>query len=392
MTQLKKLIEEKSRFCCLPWIHAELNLQKNSVATCAKSTDTIGTLSDRVPVVWASQKYSDVRQSFLENTLPSACSACAVPAGIPSFREWRNASFAGNRYVYGDTDTLELPKSVTVILPSVSNVAPRTYERGESTVSNTLSLQSSKLQKFIPGYDAEPVSIDTLTGSFSNLSRVMICGGEPLMNPNIIPLIDMIVEEAGDSLQQLVIETNMSYRNIDLFEKLKSLSDKVAVSFTVNIDGPKKIHEYIRHGIVWEDMVDNMLFVSKEYSSIRFRALVHVSILNVGYIPETLEALNSIQKETHLSVKFIEVHSFEERVGHLNPSILPYNVKQQYLNKLVNFDFSGIALLEASAIVSRCKQILKSAPDYPMSSFYEYITAFDEATGTDYKTLYPELV
>lgn len=393
MTQLKNLIKDNSRFCSQPWVHSVLDLTKDSIKPCEKSAEHMGSITDGVSVVWVNQKFSDMRQEFLNNTLPTSCEACAVPAGTPSYRVWKNTKFVTSRVITStDTETdLNMPKSVNVILSNISNIAPRVFENGASSLTEQFASNSANLRKYVEIAE-EPLPITVLQGSFTNVSVVTINGGEPLMHPHIIQLLDMIIEEAGDKLKHISFKTNMTYRNIELFDKLKTLKNKVSVNFDVKIDGNESIHEYISHGAVWNDVVDNMLFVSKNYDSINFSATTQISILNIGYITETLTAIHNIQKENHLNIKFVEFNWFVEQANHLTPRNLPYNLKQQYLNKIVDFDHTGLIIPEVNAVLNNCKNILKSSPEYPMTSFYEYITAFDEAAGTDYRTLYPELV
>jgi organic radical activating enzyme len=377
----------------MPWKQLVLDLTKDSTKPCPKSTKNMGTIANGVPVVWANQAFSDMRQSFLTNVLPESCEACAVPAGVGSYREWKNKKFVETRVITNsDTDTdLNLPKVLNVVLSSISNIAPRISEYGESSLTEQFASNSINLQKYVEIAE-EPLPITVLQGAFTNASVVSIRGGEPLMHPHIIELIDMILEEAGDNLKQISFKTNMTYRNIELFDKLQTLKKKVSVSFDVNIDGNESVHEYIRHGAVWNDIIDNIVFVSKNYNSINFSVATQISILNIGYITETMTAIHNIQKESHLKIKFIESNFFVEQANHLSPRNLPYNVKQQYLNKIVEFDHTGLIIPDVALVLTTCKNILKTPPDYPMTSFYEYITAFDEAAGTDYKTLYPELV
>jgi ankyrin repeat protein len=393
MTQLKTLIKDNSRFCSQPWVHSVLDLNKDSINPCEKSTEHMGNITTGVPVVWSGPQYTSMRGEFLNNTLPSSCEVCAVPAGVGSYREWKNTRFIVSRVITNaDTDTdLNMPRSLTLNLSNISNIAPRVSERGESSLTEQFASNSANLRKYIEVANG-PLPITVLQGSFENVSALAISGGEPLMYPHIVQLIDMVVEEAGDKLKQISFKTNMTYRNVELFDKLNTLKNKVSINFDVNIDGHAPVHEYIRHGAVWNDIIDNMLFVSDNYNGINFSVTTQVSILNIGYITETLTAIYNIQKDNRSKIKFIESNFFIEKANHLSPKNLPYNLKQQYLNKITAFDYSAISIPEVASLLNNFKNILKTPPEYPMTSFYEYITAFDEAAGTDYRTLYPELV
>jgi organic radical activating enzyme len=354
----------------------------------------MGNISEGLPVVWVNQAFTSMREDFLNNTLPSGCSICAVPAGTPSYRDWKNKKFTLSRMITNeDANTVTNPKSVTVVLSNISNVAHRTDEPGGSSLLEQKISNSSNLRKYVED-SSNALPITTLEGSFTNASIVIIRGGEPLMHPHIIELVDMILEESGDKLRQIIFKTNMTYRNIALFDKLLNLKNKVSVVFDVYIEGNTSVHEYIRHGAVWNNIVDNMLFVAKNYENINFHSTTQISILNIGYITDTLTAIHNLQKDSDLNIKFREInyHVDLDPRQHLNPRNLPYNIKQQYLNKIVGFDYSRIMIPNVHEMLNTCKNVLKSVPNYSMTPFYEYIEAFDEAAGTDYKTVYPELV
>ena len=389
MTQLKTLIN-KPTFCSLPWKHVELNLVKDSVTTCPRSVATIGSITDGVPVVWTNQTYNSIRQSFLNEIIPSACTACDGDYANTSYKQHRNITLKKNGYLDGDTDSLEAPVSISVVLSNISNVAPRIYETtGTSSKTQELAANNQVLRRFVP-VSEEILPITSLQGSFINAKRVTIEGGEPTMHPHIIPLIDMILEESDNKLKQLVITTNMTYRNVELLDKLKLLSNKVAVIFNILIDGNSGIHEYIRHGANWNTIVDNIDFTSTNYNFIRYIILTHISILNIGYLPELFVNLDQLQTN-HKKFRFDEVQCTIDKEDHLGPVNLPYDVKQQYLNKINDFEFVNLRIKETKKILDTCKRILQSAPNRSMTLFYDYITAFDEVAGTDYKLLYPEL-
>jgi hypothetical protein len=178
MTQLKNLIKDNSRFCSQPWVHSVLDLTKDSINPCEKSAEHMGSITDGVPIVWTNQKYSSMRQEFLNNTLPLSCEVCAVPVGTPSYRDWKNKKFVASRVITNaDTDVdLNLPRSVNLVLSNISNIAPRVFENGESSLTNQFASNSTNLRKYV-AIAEEPLPITVLRGSFENVSVVTFRGG-----------------------------------------------------------------------------------------------------------------------------------------------------------------------------------------------------------------------
>ncbi len=387
MTKLSTLIQNPL-FCSVPWVHTEIDVPANTIRTCPMGKFTMGNFLDGVPVVWANSKYAQLRQNFLENIESDNCVVCTSGGNTRTFRGEKNKSFYIRRMLNSESTEIVGPKSVTVKISSLSNIAPRYSFFNNSSIINDFVSNSSVLQKYLNATSNSIPSIESFRGSFIDAQSVTIEAGETFMFPGIVDLIDLIVEESNGKLKQLILTTHLNYKNQLLLDKLDQISKNVAILFHLYIDGPKSIYEYIRHGASYDILLENLTDISNRYRQFKFNAVFGLSILNIGYVPEILETINSIQ---NVGVKFVETIWFTDNSTFLNPSNITYGIKQEYLNKLASYDYSNNTIPELRTIILMTKHILTSPPRNSMEGFYEFINAFDECAGTDYKTLYPEL-
>lgn len=131
--------------------------------------------------------------------------------------------------------------SPTIPIPKVSE------EEQNQIISNTLSLFEKH---------------------YNTVEKIIFIGGEPLLNPNIYPMLERVVEIAQGKKKsgsthraELQIVTNLSIpdKNLDRFldlskELIKSF--KINISASIDNTGPKA--EYIRTGLNWEHFEKNV--------------------------------------------------------------------------------------------------------------------------------------
>jgi hypothetical protein len=346
MTQLKTLLKEKN-ICSVPWLHTELDFQNDTIKTCSKATDSVGLLSEGLPVVWINQKYRDIRQSFLNEVYPTQCSSCNITEPGWSYKNIKNDAYR-RRFLSRDHESNKLAESVYI------------------------NLKDSAIE------DLEP-----LRGNFVDTKFVTFIGSEPFNNTNVIPLLDLIVSEAKD-FKTVYFLTDMMHKNNVLFDKLKDL--KISVNFCVKLDGPKIIHEYLHPETNWTTIVENIDYVRKNYSNFFFEIEINVTPLTIGYIPELLIAINGLRTQAgRFEAVQINIGS-----GIMHPATIPFNVKQQYLEKFTDFDFSVFTTEGSRELFLQSKRLLTYPPEVSFTGVVSYLTEKDTKDGTDYRIVYQE--
>jgi sulfatase maturation enzyme AslB (radical SAM superfamily) len=389
MSKLIKLVEEHN-VCSLPWLQAEINFQSGEVKPCCRYIGELGNISDGLKTIWLNDITKTLRERMINLERINECRLCDNEVGS-SYRDYKNKQYT---LLTSDIDYSEenLPKIIHVIISDICNLGCRMCSPSLSSTLNTLISSSKTLQNFYPihnpSLNCSPV--DSLNGSLSNLSGLNISGGEPLVAKDIIPLIQRVNAEAT-KLKRINIITNMSKLNKPLLEELNSITDSVILNFTISIDGPKTIHEYIRYNCSFDKMIDNIRYIKDNYPRITFDSNSTISILNVGYIVDTLRSYQHIEDITGIKFKNI-ICSEVNHPCHLKASIIPKELKKMYLEKIMKeitpelFNISGGRILYNNAI-----QLLNETDDRnEYDNFIRFINEFDKVANTNFINTYPE--
>jgi sulfatase maturation enzyme AslB (radical SAM superfamily) len=369
---LKEIVERGG--CSIPWLHTEINLQTNQVKPCCKYADTVGTTTEKFVDVWSNKKYQQLRQDIETNTPHPNCSACDVTTGF-SYKQFKNSAYQSMLEVKEN----DLPKIFHFTLKNTCNLACRMCHPTVSSKLAEVSKRSEYLNNF---YKTKIVDnkfdLKKLAGSFVNARDITIGGGEPLIDEDCIDLIKMVADESN-SLKRVVFSTNMMRFNQRLIDLLSTLS--ISVQFNISIDGPPHIHDYIRYGSQWEQIVKNLKFLRKNYK-FGYGINTTISALNVGYIPETLDALTDI--EYRIGIKFSHVMASPVLENHLHAGVLPNSVKELYRTKL-------LACNKRPDLIKTGLDLLECNKQQHWLQFVEFINEFDAVAGTDLVTVYSEI-
>lgn len=387
MTPIKELIQVEHG-CSLPWLHAEISMQNNNIRPCCKYTNNSGQLSSGFKNVWFAKQLTDLRSDFTNNVTNNGCNACVISDDAFSYKNWKNESYIKlGLTVNSFVEKVELPKVFHISLKNVCNLACRMCKPTVSSTFENIVIKSEVLRTM---YDLTPPSndfqVEHLAGSFVNARHITITGGEPLVDKDCLTLISMIQQESKN-LKIINFATNMTKLNHALLEKLSQLD--AYVSFSVSIDGPRNIHEYIRYGCDWDKIISNLKLIRKMYPTIKFAANTTVSALNAGYLPETLIALQDMEKETGVYFKHLMASPVFDPAW-LHPSILPQQIKELYFDKLSAFDDSVLTTPDSKLLIPTAIAMMQQQPTVGYDQFEKFINEFDRVANTELTTTYPE--
>lgn len=364
--------------CSIPWLHTEINLQTNQVKPCCKYSSPVGSAEENFLHVWNNADYTALRTDMGNGILPAECSACAVPAGTFSYKEFKNSAYKFMLRIVPAT-----PSVFHFTLKNTCNLACRMCHPTVSSRLASVSDQSPYLKQF---YNIKPVDnkfdLTKLKGSFKEAQILTIGGGEPLIDEDCISLIDMVATESP-KFRQINFSTNMTKINQRLIDLLNTLP--VKVNFNVSIDGPAHIHNYIRYGCDWNQIVANLKFLRKNY---RFNYGINstVSALNVGYLGEMLDAIILLEQQT--GIKFTHLMSSPVLEDHLHAGVLPTEVKALYSIKLNSVECKN---KDSAELVQTGLRLLQEDRHINWQRFLEFTDAFDAVADTTLASVYPEL-
>ena len=390
MKKLKDLVAEND-MCALPWMHTEISLQNNYIGPCCKIRKNMyrPDQNKEFKIIWANDEFKLLRSNILKNKEVPECASCNVGKDEFSYKKFKHSNYIKNDMLDIDVDNHGLPKVFHFSLKNTCNLACRMCSPGASSKLGEVVKKSKELNQFyLDSKQHQNIDIQNFKGSFVNAEYVAISGGEPLVDMDCITLIHMIREESVN-LKYINFSTNLTKLNKKLLESLSRIDKAIKINFSISLDGPEHIHEYIRYGCTWTDIIDNIKYIKLHYPRITFSINSTLSALNVGYVEETLETFHNIEKELGINFNNLMV-SPVLFPSHLHASVIPENVKKLYLEKIKKIDTSKYSIPRSITLIDTAIELLNKNPPDLSKRFFEFITAFDNVAGTQFKETYPE--
>ena len=382
---LKEIVEKRNA-CSIPWIHTEVNLQTNEIKPCCKYRGVSGNLNDGLESVWNNSGYQQLRNDIANDRTHSACSACAVPDDVFSYKSFKNKNYMSRLHRI-DIAQPALPEIIHITLKNTCNLACRMCSPYSSSRLNEVANRNSFLKSF---YNFKSVNnrfdLNQLKGSFINARHLTITGGEPLMDNDCEQLIEMVQLESS-RLESIVFSTNMTYMNDGLLDRLNAM--RIKVKLNVSIDGPKHIHQYIRVGCNWDELAENLRRLRARYP-FEFGINSTISALNIGYITDLIAGVEQLGEQT--GVAFGHLMATPVLEPHLHPGIFAQaefaGICSEYKDRLNKYSSSGID--GADTLIKTAQEFLNS-PSGDSELFKTFISQFDSVAMTDVRSVYPEL-
>lgn len=176
----------------------------------------------------------------------------------------------------------------------------------------------------------------------SNLKSIYFAGGEPLITDEHYQFLDKLIEINNTDLK-VSYNTNLStlvYKQINVIDKWKKFSNVIVGA---SIDASGTVAEYVRHGTVWNDIVNNIHIIKQQSPHVKLRISSTVSFL-------TIENLINLQT-TWIDNKLFDIEDFTVNVlvapNFMSPAVLPRHHKNR-LQKIIqkhihNFDGTRLA-------------------------------------------------
>ena len=288
-------LEGKLRYCCL--VHTGLKDENGKEFHSSTST---------LDEVWNSADLNSVRDKMIEGTPIHDCSVCynAEKSGGGSLRkdlvrEWVDGSskeqLTNILTEYNETKKVLAPVSVEVRTGSICNLKCRMchptdsiliekeYQKFDRTIPNWTKLNYEKGSSHVEHNSYFQQVIDNLP----NTQRLRFSGGEPLINDSTYEVIEEATRKGYSKNIDLFINTNFTKLTTEILENLKTFK---TVNIDISIDGYKGVHEYVRTGIDWNDIDENLIKI-RPYLNENFYITTNTTVqnLNVFYLEDILK-------------------------------------------------------------------------------------------------------
>lgn len=219
----------------------------------------------------------------------------------------------------------------------------------------------------------------------NQLEQIDLAGGEPLITSEHYRILDKLIDIKHTNLH-LKYTTNLStltYKNINVIDYWNQFSN---VSVGASIDASGAVAEYVRHGTVWTDIVENIATIKKHAPHVRLRITSTVSFLTIEnliklqtkWIDEKL--FNAIDLSLHVLIT----------PNYLSPAALPSHHKK----RLSNIILKHIDTLDEIKLITQWQDVLSFMMNndytHTLSDFVQRTHLLDIHRNESFVDIFPE--
>jgi MoaA/NifB/PqqE/SkfB family radical SAM enzyme len=281
-------LEKNKSLCLMPWIHLMVKpsgLVKPCCRFKVEEANDMGFNIQKNPPneVLNSEQFSELREQMLAGKKIPACVNCYSEEAITgnSMRLHMSKKYGANRDVFDTTIKL---RYLELTFGNYCNLACRTCN---SYLSTSWYNDDAKLSQ-IPGLsrqaEEQRFNIDFIwkPDDFNSVEEIKFTGGEPMLHPNFIKLLDTILTGDNQNHITLDIYTNASW--VPKQKLLSKLAQFKCVNINFSIDGVGPTNDYIRHNSKWDEVeksVSAWLAFEKQHEKVSTVMCTTFNILNV---------------------------------------------------------------------------------------------------------------
>lgn len=303
-------------FCVAPFIQCTTH-PSGTFSPCPYLGGTVWKLSNKdILGRWQSNELNSLRQEFLENNQSPICQRCwheeengkkslrlrlFDPVNYTTEQSFINPATFDIVNKINSRSYLKGPEVLTIKNGNICNAKCRVCHPGDSNrwISDASRLKEiTGKQYYAINQQERNWTDDQLEEIFSlsaGLKRLELFGGEPMYNKQVARLLERIVNAGYSKNIILYINTNGS---VNIVEKMPYIKDFKEVEIGVSIDGVEKHFEYIRHGLEYKIVKDNISawqeYFIKHNTKYYIDSISTVEILNIYYLPELKQAVMDI--------------------------------------------------------------------------------------------------
>jgi organic radical activating enzyme len=305
-------------FCVAPFVQCTTH-PSTSFSPCPYLGGTVWrSETQNILAQWRSQDLEQLRQDFIDNKQSPICNRCwheesnnkkslrlrlFDPEKLTSDYSFVNHDQFANNLAkqIADKTYLQGPQVLTIKNGNVCNAKCRVCHPNDSSrwIEDVEKLATITGQRYYPIGVQEKnwtdAQLEEIVQISVNLRRLELFGGEPMYNKQVYRLLQRLVDEGHAQHIILYINTNGS---VDILDRLPFIDQFQEVEIGVSIDGVGAHFDYIRHGLDYDTVINNVKKwrqhfeqAGKAYS---IDAISTVNILNVYYLPELKKAVQEI--------------------------------------------------------------------------------------------------
>lgn len=383
------LLDKKSTFCILPWVHLSTRPDGSMRVCCTANASSVGPTNDRVHggqvgilktedgkpnnlnvsdfvSSWNSTYMKNVRKQMLNGEIPPSCIKCfkEEAAGHNSKRMWETRYWSErvdvDKLIADTNDDGSVPPQLTYIdlrfgtkcqlacvmcSPHDSSGWITDWQAIYPNVKNG-SLKETMQWKDKGSYNGSsynwhknnPIFWDQFYEQIPNMQQIYFAGGESLIIEEHYKILEQCIKQGYAKDLELRYNSNGVEWREDLFDLWKEFK---LVRFHYSVDSIEEMNDYIRYPSKWNRTVEVFHELDKKTSNnVEVTIACAVQALNIYYIPDfikwKLEQRFSKINMWPFGAGGINYH-FVYHPPHLNVKILPRWFKKACRKKYEEF-------------------------------------------------------
>ena len=256
---------------------------------------------------------------------------------------------------------------------------------------------ASKVSNVIKGIKDTAMLLKDLKQYYPYLQELYFAGGEPLLyKENLDILYELDKLRCYDV--QLIYNTNFTQLNKNKdFMKLWKKFNRLTI--WISVDGSGKKGEYLRKGLKWEDISDNLNVLNKECPNADISIRFTVSVFNILHLPDFhKEIIERYLKADKIYFNIVDIPNY------YSVKIFPKELKEQVNEKIKNHIIwlkqqepfnQGNNILIYKFYLDRWNAILKymNSEDWThlIPQFIEVTNKLDNLRNENFIDIFPEL-
>lgn len=235
------------------------------------------------------------------------------------------------------------------------------------------------------------IDVRSLQGQLANVRHVKFTGGEPLLIPEYLEVLEELVRLGNSENIYLNYSTNLtvspSAEIISLWKRFKY----VEVAFS--LDGVGLVNEYVRYPSKWEQVdsiAKKILCLSKELS-VRCGLRSTVMIYNILDLPNIFswwtQAVNTYSRDSFTDSSWINP-THVTHPPYLSLRVLPKEYKKVVMNELLQANVSP----RMQGILKHFIRYMNAQDDsHLLPKFIDFSKRLDQIRAQDFRQVAPEL-
>ena len=253
----------------------------------------------------------------------------------------------------------------------------------QQSTTKILATGKTKMESLL-----KTVTADTLRSELNRFNAIKVSGGEPLMHPELMDILKMLIEENATHIK-LNVSSNGSWTKeyLELFEQFESVDFQISCDGVYDHDYDKDLYKLVRYPHSWDwftgqvDMLKNYPYINKV-----FQCVVHV--LNVHNIPEFIKfAMYNTKNKPYAN--FLPINGQR----YLQTELTPRSVIEQTLKQLKKPDYYNQLDGRFDYIITYFQKVLDTpkSDDYEerVMLFHEFIKTMGKTKGINYQDYIP---